>query len=259
MNIQIINQALKFENNNPTFSEIKELYSLAVEYQQENNCFFLDAKRGQKSYIKDKQLFFEFLNITQSINTKTFNDLNTLKNPRSRAQNIELSSDSKNRYLKVFDNVLILKQTNSPIQLLQKDDLHILNKIESFTAIENAETFLRVQNYLEHFKNSNFIYLGGYSNHFTREFLSSKDVEFFLDFDIEGMNIYESFNCKSKSLHIPKNLDTFFKNKNFGNVDLYKKQISRLKESYLPESIKIIELIKMYNTVIEQEIIYETH
>jgi len=259
MDIKIINQALKFENSSPNFSEIKELYSLAAQYQQENNCFFLDAKRGQKSSLKDEKLFFEFLNTTQKINTHTFYELKILKSPQSRAQNIEFSSNSKNRYLKVFDNVLTFKGPNHPIQLLQEDDLVKLDKIEHFIAIENAETFLKIHNYLAHFKNSNFIYLGGYSNRLTRKFLASKNVEFFLDFDIEGMNIYESFECKSKSLHIPKSLDTFFKNRNFANVDLYKKQISRLKKSYSPESTIVIKLIKAFNAVVEQEIIYETY
>jgi len=73
------------------------------------------------------------------------------------------------------------------------------------------------------------------------------------------MNIYESFRCKSKILHVPKNLEFYFQGEKYHNVKLYKKQRNRLKKSYSQEASVIIELIKRYSTVVEQEIIYEAY
>jgi len=73
------------------------------------------------------------------------------------------------------------------------------------------------------------------------------------------MNIYESFTCKAKKLHIPKNIQSYFSEKKYNNVELYKKQRARMKSNYSQDVMPIIKLIKKYSTVVEQEIIYETH
>jgi hypothetical protein len=99
--------------------------------------------------------------------------------------------------------------------------------------------------------------LAGYANTLTREFLKAKEVNFFLDFDIEGMNIYESFECKSKNFHMPKDIERFFLDKRFHNVVLYKKQRAKLKNEYSKELLTLKELIAKHNTVVEQEIVYE--
>ena len=48
MNKKILKQALLFENETPVYSNVKELCEVAVVYQDENNLYFLQAKRGQK-------------------------------------------------------------------------------------------------------------------------------------------------------------------------------------------------------------------
>ncbi len=258
MSIKILNQALLFKNDKPNFSSIKELNSKAVSYQDENGCSFLYARRREKAYIKDKKVFFEFVSDVCSVNVSSFDDITKALNPQSRAEAIEISGDSKHRYIKVFDQALLISLDGSLNTLYTYDDLEILKDIKSFVAVENGETFLKMRGYKEHFKTRNFIYLAGYSNSFTKEFLKDKDVEFFLDFDIEALNIYESFECKSKFLHIPKSLESFFKSKK-SNVELYKKQRARLKDTYSDELKPLLSLIRKYNTVVEQEIIYETH
>ena len=258
MNKKIINQALKFQNNSPTYSQIKELCLLATEYQLENDLHFLQAKRGEKSIIKDEVDFFDFISQTQGVNVESFTDLEKLLNPNSRAQNIENSGNSKNSYIAVFDGVVLVKKRGEIAKLYQAHDLDRLDKEDNFVAIENGETFLNIDKNMHYFKENNFVYISGYANSLTREFLSSKNVNFFVDFDIEGMNIYESFSCKSKKLHIPQDIELYFLNKKYHNVELYKKQRDRFKAEYSKELMPIVELIKKYNTVVEQEIIYET-
>ena len=257
MNRKIINQALKFENANPTYSQIKELCSLAAEYQFENNLHFLEAKRGKKAIIKDETYFFEFISQTQGVNIENFIDIKKLLNPKNRAENIEYSGNSKNRYIAVFDGVVLVKKQDEMVKVYQSHDLEKLDKNENFLAVENGETFLNIDKYAKYFKEEYFVYISGYANSLTRKFLSSKNVTFFVDFDIEGMNIYESFSCKSKLLYIPQDIESYFLNKKYHNVELYKKQRDRFKIEYSKETMPIIELIKKYNTVVEQEIIYE--
>jgi len=103
----------------------------------------------------------------------------------------------------------------------------LFENIGNFVAIENGETFLNIEKYTSYFKEQYFVYISGYSNSLTREFLSLK-------------------------------IESYFLNKKYHNVELYKKQRARYKKEYSKESMPIINLIKKYNTVVEQEIIYET-
>lgn len=257
LNKKILIQAAKFENTTPTYSQIKQLCSLATEYQLENNLYFLEAKRGKKVLIKDEELFFDFISQTQKVNVESFFDLEKLLNSNTRAENIKYSANSKNTNIAVFDSIVLVKKRGEIAKLYKLDDLTELEKNKSFVAIENGETFLNIDKYAKYFKEEYFVYISGYANSLTREFLTSKNVAFFVDFDIEGMNIYESFSCKSKALHIPQDIETYFLNKKYHNVELYKKQRDRFKAEYSKEARPIIELIKKYNTVVEQEIIYE--
>jgi hypothetical protein len=150
-----------------------------------------------------------------------------------------------------------VKKRGEVAKLYQPSDLVELKKIDNIVAIENGETFLNIDRYAKHFKENFFVYISGYANTLTRDFLRSKNVTFFVDFDIEGMNIYESFFCKSKKLHIPQDIESYFLNKKYHNVELYKKQRDRFKAEYSKELMPVVKLIKKYNTVVEQEIIYE--
>ncbi|MEA2073071.1 MAG: hypothetical protein U9O86_05750 [Campylobacterota bacterium] len=259
MNKKIINQALLFQNDNPTYSKIKDLYVLVLEYQKDNEVYFLHAKRGEKSFIKDEVEFFSFLCQTQNIQVSTFEELQKVLKTESRSENIQNSGDSKSSFIKIFDSVVMVKKRGEVSKLYQLKELKELENISSFVAVENGETFLNIDKYTKYFEAEYFVYLSGYASTLTRNFLKSKEVNFYLDYDIEGMNIYESFECKSKTLHTPKNIELYFKSDKYHNVDLYKKQRDRFKKSYSLEASVIIELIKTYNTVVEQEIIYEAY
>ena len=259
MNKKIIKQALLFKEGNPTYSKIKELHREVLEYQQENEVYFLEAKRGEKSFIKNEEEFFRFL--SQMIGTQvcTFAELEKTLNAESRSENIKNSGDSKSNFIKIFDQVVIVKKKGEVSRLYKKDELHELVDVSSFVAVENGETFLNIDKYAKYFQAEYFVYLSGYATTLTRNFLYSKEVEFYLDYDIEGMNIYESFECRSKTLHIPQNIELYFQGDKYHNIELYKKQRNRFRISYSQEASVIIELIKKYTTVVEQEIIYEAY
>ncbi|MBN2782430.1 MAG: hypothetical protein JXQ66_04250, partial [Campylobacterales bacterium] len=98
----------------------------------------------------------------------------------------------------------------------------------------------------------NFVYLGGFANTLTREFLKDKDVVFFLDFDIEAIRIYDSFECKSKKFFRPDDIEDYFQN--YSNQTLYKKQRKSLPDAH-KELDWLIKLITKYSVVVEQEAI----
>ena len=257
MNKAIIRQSLAFEYEQPTPSSIKQLTKLALSYQEENDVYFLDVKRGKKVSIVNEEEFFLFLSSSQNISVNCFADLHNLLSAQSRRENLQAGGDSKSSFIKIFDNVIIVKKRGEVSRLFQESDLKTLAEVDSFVAVENGETFLNIDKYADYFDCENFIYISGYASSLTRRFLASKDVVFFVDYDIEGMNIYESFECREKSLHIPSDLEEYFKNEKYNNIALYKKQRFKLKEHYSKELNPVLDLIKKYNTVVEQEIIYE--
>ena len=257
MNKTIIKQALEFEYEQPRPSSITQLIKLALAYQIQNDIYFLDVKRGKRVSLINNEEFFSFLCETQNISVNSFTDLQQLLNAESGTQNLQAGGDSKSSFIRIFDNVIIVKKQGEIIKLLQENELEKLENIDTFVAVENGETFLNIDRNADYFDRSNFIYISGYANSLTRRFLLSRDVEFFVDYDIEGMNIYESFECKAKSLHIPSDLEEYFKQKKYNNLELYKNQRFRLKKQYSKELQPVIDLIRKYNTVVEQEIIYE--
>jgi len=259
MNTIILKQAKKFENEEPVYSSVKKFCELASEYQEENEVFFLDAKRGKRVKVLHFDSFFEFLSMLQDFNLKSFKDIDNILTPKeTRKDNILQSGNSKNSFVKVFDGVILIKKIGELPQLYKKEDLHLLDDVQRFVAIENGETFLNIENKAKYFSSDYFVYLSGYSTTLTRTFLKTKSVEFFVDYDIEGMNIYESIECVSKTLHIPKELENYFISQ-VDNKALYKKQRVNLKEKYSSEANLVIELIKKYSSTVEQEIIYETY
>lgn len=265
MNKTLLKQAKRFENEEPTYSSIKVLCQLASSYQIENESFFLDAKRGQKVKILSFEDFFEFLSDTQNFTIKSFKDIDIILTPyQSRKENILHTGDSKSHFIKVLDGVVLIKKAGELAQLYQKENLYLLDTIEKFVAIENAETFLNIENKTKYFSSEYFVYLSGYANTLTRGFLESKSVEFFVDYDIESMNIYEGFTCVSKKLHIPIDIERYFKGvadakSTFTNQEVYLNQRKNLKEYYSHEAQIVIELIREYSSVVEQEIIYEAY
>ncbi len=251
---KLLNQVLRFEKTQPVFSIVRDLNEMIVKYQEDNSCYFFSAKRGQKASIEDLELFFEFVSseLLNGKKVRCFDDVKKIVRADTREDNIKYSGDSKTNYVRVFDNVVVLKKAGEVAQLLQSKDLQNFKDVEGLVAVENGESFLNIETIASQFKYDSFIYLGGYSNSLTIEFLKDKKVEFFLDFDIEGMNIFESFKCKEKSFFIPKNIEELFEK--YQNTNLYKKQIKNLKPSYDVRVKVILGIIKKYNTVVEQEV-----
>lgn len=257
INKKLLKLVQLFENQNPIFSDIEKLHDSIQKYQIENEIFFFKAKKRTRAEITNYDYFFEYVTIEllDGKVVKNFDDINKIFTASTREENIKASGDSKTNYVRIFDNVIVIKRADEVAQLLQKKDLDLLDEIDGFVAVENGESFLNIDKIASNFKYDNFIYLAGNSNTITREFLKSKKVEFFLDFDIEGLNIYENFECKEKSFFIPKNMDELFRK--YPNTELYMKQIKNLKPSYSSELKVVEDLIRRNNVIVEQEVLNE--
>jgi len=255
MNKSLLKQALKFQDEKTTYSKVEKLVKDIKKYQKDNDVVFIYAMYRQKVKLLDRELFFEFVSdeIVHSSNSiKSFQDIENLLNAKTRKENIELSGDSKNSIVKVFDNVVVFQDKNNhPILYKNILDIKADSKI---VAVENGETFLNIYEIMSNFGYTQFIYLGGFSNTLTRDFLKDKDVLFFLDYDIEAIRIYDSFKCKKKSFFKHPKIESYFDNKSFLNVELYKKQREKLPDFH-SELQWLIKLIKDKSGVIEQEII----
>lgn len=110
MNKTILKQAFLFKDENPVFSKVKELSQLALKYQSENEIYFLHAKRGEKAVVKNQELFFRFLFQTQQVSINNFEDISNILNAETRSDNIKFSGDSKSNFIRVFDNVVVVKK-----------------------------------------------------------------------------------------------------------------------------------------------------
>jgi len=157
MNKTILKQAKRFENEEPTYSSVKAFCSLAFDYQEENEVFFLEAKRGKRVKILHLTLFFEFLSDTQNFSIKSFQDIDSILTPyQSRKENILHTGNSKSNFIKVFDGIVLVKKAGELAELYQKENLYLLDAIEKFVAIENAETFLNIDNKTKYFSSEYF-------------------------------------------------------------------------------------------------------
>ena len=254
MDKTILKQALKFCSSTPTYSQIEKLYKVAQSYQSENNVFFIQAKYRGKAELLNKELFFEFLSdaVLGNGTIKCFEDIEKILSAETRKENIEASGDSKNSITKVFDRIVVL-QKNDGHPVLYKDLSDIEVSEQLILAVENGETFLNIYSLMSKFGFTHFIYLGGFSNTLTREFLKDKDVVFYLDFDIEAIRIYDSFTCKNKSFFQHPDIEKYFKSKKHRNKKLYLKQRVALPHNHT-ELQWLIRLIKKYSAVVEQEI-----
>lgn len=254
INKTLLKKILLFEKTQPVFSIIKTLNEVIIKYQNDNEVYFFSASRGQRANILNEELFFEFVSqeLLSGKKVTSFNDIKKILYADTRVDNIKYSGDSKTNYIRVFDNVVVVKKLGQIAQLVQEKDLDALALSHGYVVVENGESFLNVDTLNAAFKYDTFVYLGGYANTLTRKFLEDKKVEFFCDFDIEGMNIYESISCLEKSFYLPKNIDLLFEK--FPNTELYKKQIKNLKENYDKKLDVLLQLITKNNTVVEQEV-----
>ena len=255
MDKTLLNQALKFHNNLPTFSQTTHLNELAKQYQKENDLYFIELKLRQKSKVLDWEKFFVFLSEVgnDGKTISSFEDIKRLLAPTTtRQENIENTGDSKSRYISVFDGIVVFQHTNEEPKLYKNPDEIILNDTP-ILAVENGETFLNIYDIASKFGYDQYIYLGGMSNRATREFLKDKNVTFFLDYDIEAIRIYDSFECRSKSFFKHPEIENCFVNAKYQNEELYRKQLSALPAKH-DELQWLIDLINQHSAVIEQEV-----
>ncbi len=255
MNRTLLNQALKFKNNTPTYSQTIHLNELVKKYQIENDFYFIELKLRQKSKVLDWEKFFLFLSEVGNDGKiiSSFEDIERLLAPTTtREENIKNRGNSKSRYISVFDGVVIFQYADEEPKLYKNPDEIILNDTP-ILAVENGETFLNIYDTASKFGYDQFLYLGGMSNRATREFLKDKNVTFFLDYDIEAIRIYDSFECRSKSFFKHPEIENYFANTKYQNEELYRKQLSALTTEH-NELQWLIDLINQHSAVIEQEI-----
>ena len=255
MNRTLLNQAIKFKNNTPTYSQTIHLNELVKQYQKDNDLYFVELKLRQKSKILDYEKFFVFLSEVGNDGKiiSSFEDIECLLAPTTtRQENIENTGDSKSRYISVFDGVVIFQHTDKEPKLYKNPDEIILNDTP-ILAVENGETFLNIYDIASKFGYDQYLYLGGMSNRATREFLKDKNVTFFLDYDIEAIRIYDSFKCRSKSFLKHPEIENYFANTKYQNEELYRKQLSALPVKH-DELQWLIDLINQHSAVIEQEV-----
>lgn len=253
MNKTLLNQALLFQDELPQHSKIKKLYELAISYQNMNDCFFIESKRGERAKINNFDKFFEFISesILKGKNVSSFEEMRNILNANSRKEAIETSGDSKNSITKVFGKVVIYQIGNTnPILYRTHHEIKTKSKI---LAVENGETFLNIYPTMSKFGFNEFVYLGGMSNSATRSFLKDKEVVFFLDYDIEAIRIYDSFKCKSKQFFKHPEVEQAFKNNKIINEKLYRKQLKNMPNNHT-ELEWLLKLIKDNNAVLEQEV-----
>jgi len=257
-NKTILKQALLFQDGQePIYSKIKKLYENIIHYQELYNCIIVSAKPKQRAKILNQELFFKFLNEqVENKSIHSFLDLENYLSPsKNRKESITNQGDSKSYYSKVFHKTLLFKKHYKIAQLFTYNDIDNIQNIDNIVVVENAESFLYIEKNSYNFSYENYIYLGGQANTLTQKFLSNKTLLFFIDFDIVSMNMYEDFTCHKKELFIPYDLEEKYFIANEPNRTLYKKQIKYLRENYGDETSKVINLIKKYHAVIEQEVV----
>jgi len=255
MDKTLLNHALKFKSSTPTYSQTRYFNKLAKLYQEDNDLYFIELKLRQKSKVLDWEKFFAFLSEVgnDGKTISSFEDIVRLLAPTTtRQENIENTGDSKSRYISVFDGVVIFQHANEKPKLYKNSDEIMLNDTP-ILAVENGETFLNIYDIASKFGYNQYIYLGGMSNRTTREFLKDKNVTFFLDYDIEAIRIYDSFECRSKSFFKYPEIEKYFVNAKYQNEELYRKQLSALPTKH-DELQWLIDLINQHSAVIEQEV-----
>ena len=238
--------------NNPTFGEVKSLMAKAREYQSETGDLFLLGRRGERVRLLDEAAFFRFLSETVRMPLESFEAIERALQAQTRAENVAATGDSKSSAVAPFAKTLLLRRRGELPTLYRERDLQRLTDIRRVVGVENAESFLNFETLDRHFDTQAFVYLGGQPNTLIREFLLSREVLFFIDWDIVSLNFYDDFLCQSKTLFVPENFDTLLQR--YGNETLFLKQRYALRENYSLETAPIIEKLKDRAKVLEQEI-----
>jgi len=220
----------------------RDLVKLIDEFSKKEDVFRYFVKfRGKEAIVNDEKIFERF--IEENLGCK-FEEYGKYESKKELAK---IFKDTKAKNLHTSDITIIHRKRNALSQIFYDDfEPEISGRI---VVVENYESFLRLN--FDLFKEVDFIYLGGYSNKKTAEFLRDKDILFFGDFDFYGMIIFDSIKCKSKEFFVPENLEELFIK--YPNQKLY------LKQRFIEERVKkvdvVYELIKKYLAVVEQEVL----
>ena len=220
----------------------KDLVKLIDEFSKKEDVFrYFVRFRGKKAIINDKEIFERFIEENLGCKFEEFGEID------SKKELAEIYKDTKAKNLHTSDITIIHRKKEKLPQIFYDDfEPEISGRV---VVVENYESFLRLNFNL--FKEEDFIYLGGYSNKKTAEFLRDKDILFFGDFDFFGMMIFDSIKCKSKKFFVPENLEELFIK--YPNQKLYLKQ--RFIEERVKKVDEVYKLIKKHSAVVEQEVL----
>ena len=233
---------------------VQEIQSGVVEKKKDRDDFIKLVNEYRKN--EDIEYFFGFRNKKIGyINNKLFNEFveyylgGFTKRADSKKEAIEKNKNSKKGALYTTKNLIIHRKKYQKPMLYYKE---FPETSKNIVVVENFESFLKIN--FDLFDEEDFIYLGGFSNSFVREFLRDKEVLFFVDFDFFGIEIYNSIDCKSKKFFVPDNLEKLLKEK--GSVELYKKQLFKRDTLKLDDNTKgVFKLINKYSKCLEQEVL----
>jgi len=220
----------------------KDLLKLIDEFSKKEDVFrYFVRFKGKKAIINDENIFEKFIKNNLGCKFEEFGEID------SKKELAKIYKDTKAKNLHTSDITIIHRKREKLPQIFYDDfEPEISGRV---VVVENYESFLRINFNL--FREEDFIYLGGYSNKKTAEFLRDKDILFFGDFDFYGMIIFDSIKCKSKEFFVPENLEELFIK--YPNQKLY------LKQRFIEERVKkvdvVYELIKKYLAVVEQEVL----
>jgi len=220
-----------------------DVFSLAKDFweiEDEFKYFLTFDEKFPK--INNKETFEKFVEKYLGCKFEEYKEFETKK------ELAKIFKDTKAKNLHTSNITIIHRKRDKLPQIFYEDYEPKTNG--KIVVVENYESFLKIDFNL--FKEEDFIYLGGYSNKKTAQFLKDKEILFFGDFDFFGIKIFNSITAKSKKFFIPNNLEETFKK--YPNKELYLNQ--KYIDKYLDYSCceEVYNLIKKYSACVEQEI-----
>jgi len=259
------------------FSKLKnEVIDLMIE----NGILTVQLQGRSKKlvYLSNKELLAPFLINHFGIDNLENYITGYFKVELSRAEAIEISSDSKLKSIRTFKGFLVncyepvaCFLNNQPITINPQDgtftfiyDFETFNPSPDITivGIENPENFRQIQHQKKLFKNIRPLFVSRYpQNKDLIKWLMSipNDYLHFGDFDIAGLNIY--MNEYKKHLHdksnfyLPANIEKLLSSR--GNRDNYSKQSVQFDVQLVDEEnvLILLRLIEKYRKGLEQELL----
>lgn len=223
-----------------------DIFDLAKKFIQKEDLDLFLIFDGKYPKILDENSFEKFVLDFLDIKSLEYFDNEVL----SKKESVNIYKNSKRKNIHTDENCIVIRKRGKRAKIYYKEFPKTDKKI---VAIENYETFLNLDFSL--FKENYFVLLNGYPNKMVKEFLKNKKVTFFVDFDLFGIDIFNSIECKKKKFFLPKNIEKLLKK--FGSVELYKKQNFK-KNNLKFENKKVkylFELINKYSKCLEQEIL----